>query len=241
MTMMRPSSLYPNRANYGRCSTCTIRSSSVCGALGQHDLAEFERIARQVHLAPNEALFAADQIAHSVHNLTAGVARLYKLLPDGRRQIIGFALPGDFLGNAPCYYYGYSADAIGPVSVCRVSRDEFSHFIVERPHFLLRINEFGARELMLAQEQMLLLGRRTAAEKVASFLMSWRQRLAQIGEERQTIALPMSRRDIADYLGLTIETVSRTLTRFEREKILTIVAGGVRLLDPTRTAAMAAA
>jgi CRP/FNR family transcriptional regulator len=93
----------------------------------------------------------------------------------------------------------------------------------------------------MAQEQMLLLGRRTAEEKVASFLVSWRERLAQIGDERQTITLPMSRQDIADYLGLTIETVSRTLTRFEREKMLIIVAGGVRLLDVSRAAAMAAA
>ena len=97
--------------------------------------------------------------------------------------------------------------------------------------FCIRINEFASRELMLAQEQMLLLGRRTAEEKVASFLVGWRERLAHIGDDRQTIALPMSRQDIADYLGLTIETVSRTLTRFEREKMLIIVAGGVRLLD----------
>ena len=76
---------------------------------------------------------------------------------------------------------------------------------------------------MLAQEQMLLLGRRTAEEKIASFLVGWRERLAHIGDNRQTIALPMSRQDIADYLGLTIETVSRTLTRFEREKMLIIV------------------
>ena len=90
----------------------------------------------------------------------------------------------------------------------------------QRPQLLLRINEFAARELMLAQEQMLLLGRRSAEEKIASFLVGWRNRLAHIGDNRDIIALPMSRQDIADYLGLTIETVSRTLTRFEREKML---------------------
>ena len=73
----------PNRASFGRCSACTVRSLSICGALDQTDLAEFERIARHVHFAPNEALFTAGQIAGSVHSLTAGVARLYKLLPDG--------------------------------------------------------------------------------------------------------------------------------------------------------------
>ena len=241
VAMIRTISPNPNRANFGRCSACAVRSLSICGALDQNDLVEFERITRHVQLAPNEALFTAGQVARSVHNVTAGVARLYKLLPDGRRQVIGFALPGDFLGTAPSDRYSFSADAIDSVSVCRLSREAFTHFIEQRPHFLIRINEFASRELMLAQEQMLLLGRRTAEEKVASFLVGWRERLAHIGDERQTIALPMSRQDIADYLGLTIETVSRTLTRFEREKMLIIVAGGVRLLDPTRAAAMAAA
>jgi CRP/FNR family transcriptional regulator len=184
----------PNRASFGRCSACAVRSLSICGALDQADLAEFERIARQVQFAPNEALFTAGQVASAVHSLTAGVARLYKLLPDGRRQVIGFALPGDFLGTAPFDRYSFSADAIDSVTVCRLSKEAFTHFIERRPHFLIRINEFAAREL-----------------------------------------------NIADYLGLTIETVSRTLTRFEREKMLIIVAGGVRLLDASRAAAMAAA
>jgi CRP/FNR family transcriptional regulator len=241
VAMIRTISPNPTRASFGRCSACAVRSLSICGALDQSDLAEFERISRHVQLNPNEAIFTAGQIARSVHNITAGVVRLYKLLPDGRRQIIGFALPGDFLGTAPSDRYSYSADAIDSVSVCRLSRESFTQFIEQRPHFLIRINEIASRELMLAQEQMLLLGRRTAEEKVASFLIGWRERLAHIGDNRQTIALPMSRQDIADYLGLTIETVSRTLTRFEREKMLIIVTGGVRLLDPTRAAAMAAA
>jgi CRP/FNR family transcriptional regulator len=229
------------RANFGRCTACAVRSFSTCGALDEADLAELERLARPVHLPPNEALFTAGEAAASVHNITAGVARLYKLLPDGRRQVIGFALPGDFLGTTPSDRYRFSADAIGAVSVCRLPADVFLHFIGRRPNFLLRINEFAARELMLAQEQMLLLGRRTAEEKVVAFLLGWRARLAHIGDDRQTISLPMSRQDIADYLGLTIETVSRTLTRFEREKMLVIVKGGVRLLDSTRAEAMAAA
>jgi CRP/FNR family transcriptional regulator, anaerobic regulatory protein len=230
----------PSRANFSRCSACAVRSLCVCGALEQADLHAIERIARHAHFAANEALFTTGQVAMSVLNLTVGVARLYKLLPDGRRQIIGFALPGDFLGVAPSDRYNFSADAVDAVSVCGVSRDSFTQFIGQRPHFLMRINEFAARELMMAQEHMLLLGRRTAEEKVAAFLVGWRQRLARIGDERQIISLPMSRQDIADYLGLTIETVSRTLTRFEREKMLVIVSSGVRLLDSSRAEALAA-
>jgi CRP/FNR family transcriptional regulator len=239
--MIRTIAPNPNRALFGRCSACAVRSLSICDALDHADLIEFERIARHVHLTHNEALFTAGQAATSVHNMTAGVARLYKLLPDGRRQVIGFALPGDFLGTTPSDRYSFSADAIEAVSVCRFPASAFAQFIEHRPHFLLRINQFAARELMLAQEHMLLLGRRTAEEKVAAFLVGWRTRLAYFGDERRTITLPMSRQDIADYLGLTIETVSRTLTRFEREQMLMIVTGGVRLLDPGRAETMAAA
>ena len=228
-------------ARSSRCALCEVRTLSICGALDKTDLLEFERIGRSVHLAPHEALFTAGQSADSVYNLTAGVVRLYKLLPDGRRQIIGFGLPGDFIGAGPSDRYSFSVDAIEAISACRVSRVGFERFSARSPHLLLRINEFAARELRLAQDQMLLLGRRTAEEKVASFLTGWRDRLARLGEDRQTIRLPMSRQDIADFLGLTIETVSRTLTRFEREKMLVIVAGGVRLLDVNRAELMSTA
>jgi CRP/FNR family transcriptional regulator len=224
-----------------RCALCEVRSLSICGVLDRSDLLELERIGRAVHLGSNEALFTAGQLADSVYNLTDGVARLYKLLPDGRRQVIGFALPGDFLGVGSSDRYGLSADAIEPVSACRVSADSFARFTAHKPHLLVRINEFVARELTLAQDQMLLLGRRTAEEKVATFLINWRDRLALTGGDHEMIRLPMSRQDIADYLGLTIETVSRTLTRFEREKMLLIVSGGVRMIDASRAEALAAA
>jgi CRP/FNR family transcriptional regulator len=224
-----------------RCALCEVRTFSICGALDRTELLEFERIGRSVHLAPNEALFTAGQLASSVYSLTAGVGRLYKLLPDGRRQILGFALPGDFIGAGPSERYGFSVDSIEAISACRMSREAFDRFSSRAPQLLLRINEFAARELTLAHDQMVLLGRRTAEEKVASFLVGWRDRLTRIGEHRQTIRLPMSRQDIADFLGLTIETVSRTFTRFEREKMLVIVAGGVRLLDVNRAELMSTA
>src|SRR3954465_7608700 len=133
--MIRTIASNSTRSSPGRCSACAVRSLSICGVLDHADLAEFERIARLVHLAPNEALFTAGQAATSVHNITAGVARLYKLLPDGRRQVIGFALPGDFLGTMPSDRYSFSADAIEAVSACRFPADAFTHFIEERPHF----------------------------------------------------------------------------------------------------------
>ena len=111
----------------------------------------------------------------------------------------------------------------------------------DRPNLLRRINEFVTRELGEAQEQMVLLGRRTAEEKVATFLIKWRDRLAQTGPATAMTPLPMSRLDIADYLGLTIETVSRTFTKMERDGVIEIVHGGIRLTDAVRAEALAAA
>jgi CRP/FNR family transcriptional regulator len=183
----------------------------------------------------------AGALAGSVFNVTEGIVRLYKSLPDGRRQIVGVALPGDFLGLALQDRYGVTAEAVTNVAVCRFTRSAFLVFVDGEPHLLRRLHEFAGHELSLAQEQMLLLGRRAAEEKVAAFLLNLQSRYGRIGAMSVTVPLPMSRQDIADYLGLTIETVSRTMTRLARDKALVIVPDGVRLLDKPRLEQMAGA
>jgi CRP/FNR family transcriptional regulator len=223
-----------------RCAQCGIRMFSVCAALDMRELCDLEALGREASFAPKSVLFAQDQPADAVFNVTEGVVRLYKLLPDGKRQIVGFALPGDFLGLAMAERYGFSADAVQDVKVCRFPREAFSSFVDAKPHLLRRLHEFATHELSLAQDQMVLLGRRTAEEKVASFLIGLRSRLARINMASVTVPLPMTRQDIADFLGLTIETVSRIFARLAREKAILIVPDGVRLLDVPRIEALAA-
>jgi CRP/FNR family transcriptional regulator len=223
------------------CADCAVRGSSVCAALDNAELRELEHLSRRIHFATHETVFAQEEMTTSFYNLLEGVMRLYKLLPDGRRQIVGFALPGDFLGLAASPRHSFSADAIGPVAVCRFSRASFSRYIGDKPHLLRRINELTIRELSQAQDHMVLLGRRSAEEKVAAFLIAWRDRLAELKGLSRTVPLPMSRLDIADFLGLTIETVSRTFTKLDREGVIEIMPGSVCLLDPSRAEALAAA
>lgn len=233
---------YPAGGPSGQaCADCAVRRFSVCAALDWAELRELEHLGRQVHFTSCETVFAQEEITTSLYNLLEGVMRLYKLLPDGRRQIVGFALPGDFLGMVISTRHGFSADAIGPVAVCRFPKTSFARFIEDKPHLLRRINELAVRELSQAQDHMVLLGRRSAEEKIATFLVGWRDRLVQLGGTSKTVPLPMSRQDIADYLGLTIETVSRTLTKLERDGVIEIMPGGVCLLDPARAEALAAA
>jgi CRP/FNR family transcriptional regulator len=229
------------RSSAQPCADCAVRSMVICAALGQTELQELEPLGHHVHFKPNATVFAQEEVATSVYNLLEGVMRLYKLLPDGRRQIVRFALPGDFLGMAAGDRHGFSADAVGTVVVCRFARNSFARFIEHRPNVLRRINAFAASELSQARDQMVLLGRRSAEERIAAFLIDWRARLLRLGPAAEEVPLPMGRQDIADYLGLTIETVSRTLTKLERDGVIEILPGGVRLKDPARAEAIAAA
>lgn len=223
------------------CSDCAVRGIAVCASLDPAELREFEHLGRRVHFGTGETVFSEEDITTSFYNLLEGVMRLYKLLPDGRRQIVGFALPGDFLGMNTSGRHNFSADAIGAVAVCQFAKAPFGRFMEDRPHLLKRINELAIRELSQARDHMVLLGRRSADEKIATFLLGWRERLFSLKGSSNTVPLPMSRQDIADYLGLTIETVSRTFTKLERHGAIEIIHGGISLRDPARVEALAAA
>lgn len=164
------------------CAKCKIRLLSVCAALDENELYVLEALAQQTVFEPKKTLFIQDEPADAIYNITGGVVRLYKLLPDGRRQIIGFALPGNFLGLSMADRYGFSADAVVPVKACRFSREGFSNLLDDKPHLLRRLHELATHELTLAQDQMVVLGRRSAEEKVASLLIGLRDRWARVNE-----------------------------------------------------------
>lgn len=223
------------------CADCKVRLLSVCAALSCGELDELEALSQQLHLASRQALFRQDDHADAVYNVCEGMVRLSRLLPDGRRHVMGFAMVGDFLGLALTERYKVTAEALTPTILCRLDKRPFANLVEAKPHLLHRLHERVGYELNLAQDQMTLLSRRTAEEKVASFLLLLRDRYARIGQTSVTLPLPMGRQDIADHLGLTIETISRLLTRLDREKVLLIVPGGVRLVDLGRLTELAAA
>lgn len=223
------------------CTDCAVRQFSLCASLDKVEMREFEQLSRRVQFASCETVFTQEDTTSYFYNVLDGVVRLYKLLPDGRRQIVGFALPGDFVGMTTEQRHCFSADAIGPVTVCQFAKTPFARFADDKPNLLRRMNDLTVQELNQARDHMVLLGRRSAEEKVAIFLVGWRDRLTELRGISDVVPLPMSRQDIADYLGLTIETVSRTFTKLEREGIIEIVPGGICLRDPARAEALAAA
>jgi CRP/FNR family transcriptional regulator len=203
-------------------------------------MAEFERIGREARFPARATVFMEGAPADAVYNVTSGLMRLFRLLPGGQRQIVGFALPGDFIGLPPEDRYGFSADAAVRTIACRFPRESFAAFAETHDDFFRRVHESAARALAHAHDQMMLLGPRRAEVKVAAYLLTMRRRWSDTRGTGALVPLPMGRHDIGDYLGLSIATVSRTLTRFERQRLILIVPQGVRILDLRRLDQLAA-
>ena len=204
------------------CVACDIRHLTICAALETEELRSLEKIVVGVDLEPGETLFQEGDRATAVYNISRGTIRLYKLLPDGRRQVTGFVMPGDFLGLAFRAGYAYGAEAVDHVALCRFPMPDLQRLFRQFPEMEKRLLSVAGDELAAAQEQMLLLGRKTPTEKLASFLLTMSQRAERAGQPGNPLYLPMSRADIADYLGLTVETVSRTFSRLKADGVIVL-------------------
>ena len=207
------------------CAACEIRDLSICGTLESEEFGELLAILRRQQAKNRETLISEGDRADFVFNVTHGAVKLYKLMADGRRQITGFLFEGDFLGIAMHDEYPYSAEAVGNVHVCRFDRKKLQHLLDKFPQLEKRLLSMASDEIAQAQDQMLLLGRKTAREKLCSFLMALSERMADRGRDPSILFVPMSRADIGDYLGLTTETVSRTFTALKRSGVIRLMEG----------------
>ena len=205
------------------CAACSVRGMTICAPLDEHEQAQVNALMTPVHLEPGDAVFDEGEDAGNVYNITAGTVKVYKLLPDGRRQITGFLFPGDFLGLTRQDCYAFSAEAVTPGELCRFSRVKLEALMERPPKIEQRLLRIASNELAAAQEQMLLLGRKTAREKIASFFLMLSKRAAQRGLTDNPVSVGMSRNDIGDYLGLTTETVSRTVTQLKQEGLIRLL------------------
>lgn len=178
--------------------------------------------------------------APHVFSITSGSLRVYKLLPDGRRQITGFLFAGDFLGLAVGDDYVFSAEAMEPSTVCRFRKGPFRALVQQSPPLEHMLLNRTMHELAAAQNQMLLLGRKSALERVASFLLDLPSHDPARPVTQDHVHLPMTRSEIADYLGLTIETVSRVLTRLKTSGVIRLISlTELQVLKPATLQALA--
>jgi CRP/FNR family transcriptional regulator len=171
-----------------------------------------------VEAAPGQTIIVEGDPIRNCYRILSGGVRLYKAIADGRRQVIDFLVPGDSFGLIGRRCYPYSVEAISPTTLVRYPRIRIDAAVKSDPVVAMRLFELACLELERAQRQMLLLGRKSADEKIASFLLALAERLNK--SDKDLLHLPMSRQDMADYLGLTIETVSRTFSRLRREGLI---------------------
>jgi len=169
-----------------------------------------------VRFPRNTEIYGESERAEYFYQVVSGAVRTYKVMQDGRRQIGAFYLPGDVFGLEGGVEHAFSAEAVGDSSIRIARRSAIMALAAADPDLAADLWRQTAGDLRLAHEHMLLLGRKSAEERVVSFLLDMARRESSV----EMVELPMSRQDIADYLGLTIETVSRTLTHLEDKEAI---------------------
>ncbi len=193
------------------------------GTEREYDDFEFlKEIGTVVRVPKMQTVFHEGDPATHYFKVIAGAVRIYKLLFDGRRQIIGFPLTGDFFGWSAGDSHAHTAEAISDVTVLRIPRKRLEALVEAHPKLGMRLLGMAHSEICAAQDQMLLLGRKTAEERIASFLVTMSERAASHGEAPNPVVLSMTRGEIADYLGLSAEAVSRGLSALKREGLIAI-------------------
>ncbi len=191
-------------------------------AFAQSDAAPQLQVGSVHNFLQDHEIFAEGANAEFFYKVVSGVVRTCKFLVDGRRQIDAFHIPGDIFGLEAGSEYSLSAEAVSECTVIVYRKNKLDLLAVGDRNLSQELLDFAMRGMARAQEHSLLLGRRSAVEKVAGFLLGWAGKSSHRGMagNQGMVTLAMTRQDIADYLGLTIETVSRTLSQLERDHVI---------------------
>ncbi len=216
---------YFEQANFPAvCQVCNARVHGICGALKMPELVHLGRYTKQRHLRKGEVIAFDEDDVIEYANIVSGVVKLTKILADGRQQIVGVQFAPEFVGRPFSDAVKITAEAATDIEICVFPKKALESMLDEAPDFERRL--FGQTLVQLdeAREWMVTLGRKTASEKVASFLLLLTRHVAKpiAGSNAVHFELPFTRADMADFLGLTIETVSRQMTKLRKARIIEI-------------------
>jgi len=204
------------------CLHCTVRHLAVCAALNEQEMQALQQITL-AKAVPNGARIARmGETRNHVYTVTEGALRLVRTLADGRRQVSGFVLPGDYLGLGSTGSHRFDVEAIVDSRVCRAPFLQMQELCQHYPHMEHKLLQRACEALDMAQDNALALARLQPLERLADFLLRLAAREAILGQASSHIWLPMGRSDIADHLGLTVETVSRTFSRLRQQEIISM-------------------
>ena len=205
------------------CAACEARHRGVCGALSPAQLLALSKTSSKQKAEPGAEIVGDAEVVDHYSNLLSGVVKLTKTLSDGRQQIVGLQFAPDFVGRPFGTESVITAQAATEVDLCSFPRGTMERMIADQPELEHRLFQQALKELDQARDWMVMLGRKTAAEKVASFLLMIARHIDPAADpDRRSAAfdLPLTRGEIADFLGLTIETVSRQLTKLRTDGLI---------------------
>lgn len=206
------------------CGACPIRHRAVCARCDTDELQALEQIKYyRSYQAGQTVIWSGDRMDF-VASVVTGIATLTQTMEDGRRQMVGLLLPSDFVGRPGRSSAAYDVTAATDLVMCCFRKKPFEEMMVRTPHVAQRLLEMTLDELDAAREWMLLLGRKTAREKIASLLSIIARRDASLklkqAEGKVAFDLPLTREEMADYLGLTLETVSRQMSALKKDGVI---------------------
>lgn len=205
------------------CAKCPIRHRAVCARCDDDELAVLEKMKSYKTYAPGEAIiWRGDDMQH-ISSVVVGIASLSRTLEDGRTQMVGLLLPSDFIGRPGRQAVDFDVTAVTEVTLCRFERKAFEALVADVPHISQRVMEMALDELNAAREWMVLLGRKTAREKIATFIEMVVRRDSVPPHAGDPHTLPLTREEIANFLGLTLETVSRQLSLMKKDGVLNFI------------------
>jgi len=215
------------------CDSCAVRDQAICAALDSNELAALNVIGRRRTLEAGEPLIWEGDDSILVANVIDGILKLSTGTEDGREQIVGVVYPADFIGRPFGATTRHSVTALTDARVCVFARGDFDRFAGEHPALEHKLLQRTLAELDRTRSWMLLLARKNAEEKIATFLLDMADRLAAPGAPPlERFDLPFSRQQIGDVLGLTIETVSRQMTKLKRDGLIDLpTRRAVSILD----------
>ena len=203
-----------------KCGSCPIRHRAICARCDDDELSRMEEIKSYATFeAGQPILWRGDELTR-FSSVVQGIASLSRTMEDGRTQVVGLLLPSDFIGRPGREHVEFDVTAVTDVTLCQFQRKPFEQLVEEVPHISQRMLEMALDELNAAREWMVLLGRKTAREKIATFLEMVVRRSTTPQVPVQNYTLPLTREEIGDFLGLTLETISRQLSAMKKDGII---------------------
>ncbi len=213
------------------CSRCGSRVTGICAALDIDGLDEIAYETRRTSVKPRESLYREGDPALSIIMIMTGTAKLSRLMPDGRQQVLGFRFAGDILGFTQDKTHSADADMLTDGQICRMTRPQLDAMLTRFPATQRRLIDMCSKELALTQDQLVTVGRRHAEQRVAAFLLSLSEAARCRKLSPKALDMPMTRAEIGDLLGLALETVSRAFSAL-RKRGLVQETGGHRIELP---------